>query len=384
MKKLIKKGMIIPITHKPFVGDVLIEDSKILKIADKIEEKVDEIIDATGKYILPGFIDAHSHIGLSEEGIGFISDTNEIAEPVTSDVKAIDAFNPYDIAIKRALDGGFTTVMILPGSANVICGQGAIIKLKSNIVDKCIVKEPAGLKIATGENPKRVYSEMKKSPSTRLGIATIIRNYFINVQNYMVKKKIEIEKEGTFVEKELKFEIGELVLRGEIPVRIHAHTAQDICTAIRISKEFNFKIVIEHGTESYKIVDYLFENKVPVVVGPFGFRRKIETKSQTYENVKILNGKGVLTAIMTDHPVNHLEFGNIHAALAMRYGAKREDVLKMLTINPAKILGIENKVGSIEPGKDADIVIWDKDPFLPEAKVEKVLIEGKEVYWWGE
>ncbi|HOQ39472.1 MAG TPA: amidohydrolase [Fervidobacterium sp.] len=383
VSKLIKGGLVVTVTGENFVGDVLIEDGKIAKVGKNIKSKNAEVVDATGKYVLPGFIDAHSHIALFEEGIGSAQDGNEVGDPITADVRAIDAFNPYDIAIKRALDGGFTTVMILPGSANVVGGQGAIVKFKSNIVDYCIVKSPAGLKMATGENPKRVYGSMNKLPSTRLGIAAIMRSYFMKVQDYTEKKRRAIEKDGAFLDRDPKLEIGELVLKGEIPARIHAHRAQDIVTAIRIAKEFNFKLVIEHGTEAYKVADYLVENKVPVVVGPFGFRTKIELKDQTYDNIRILNEKGVLTAIMVDHPVNPLEYANMQAALAMKYGAKKEDLIKMLTINPAKILGIDNMVGSIEVGKDADIAIWDNDPFLPQAKVEKVFIEGNEVVWWG-
>ncbi|MEN3043123.1 MAG: amidohydrolase [Fervidobacterium sp.] len=381
---LIKGGTIVSVTQESFVGDILIENGKITRIGKELEIDAGDVVDASGKYVLPGFIDAHSHIGLYEEGIGFAQDGNEMTDPITPDVRAIDAFNPYDVAIKHALNGGFTTVMIVPGSANVIGGQGAILKFKSNIVDYCIVKSPAGLKMATGENPKRVYGDMKKMPSTRLGIAALMRNYFMKVQDYIEKKKRAIEKDGVFLDRDPKLEIGELVLKGVIPARIHAHRAQDIATAIRIAKEFNFKIVIEHGTEAYKIADYLKENDVPVVVGPFGFRTKIETKDLTYENVKILNEKGVLCAIMVDHPVTHLEFANMHAALAMKYGARKEDILKMLTINPAKILGIDDRVGSIDVGKDADIVIWDNDPFVPQAKVEKIFIEGKEIRWWGE
>ncbi|HOL04089.1 MAG TPA: amidohydrolase, partial [Fervidobacterium sp.] len=365
MSKLIKGGFVVTVTGESFIGDVLIEDGKIAKVGKNIKSKNAEVIDATGKYVLPGFIDAHSHVALFEEGIGSAQDGNEVGDPITADVRAIDAFNPYDIAIKRALDGGFTTVMILPGSANVIGGQGAIVKFKSNIVDYCIVKSPAGLKMATGENPKRVYGSMNKLPSTRLGIAAIMRSYFMKVQDYMEKKRRAIEKDGAFLDRDPKLEIGELVLNGEIPARIHAHRAQDIVTAIRVAKEFKFKLVIEHGTEAYKVVDYLVENNVPVVVGPFGFRTKIELKDQTYDNIRILNEKGVLTAIMVDHPVNPLEYANMQAAIAMKYGAKKEDLLKMLTINPAKILGIDNMVGSIEVGKDADIAIWDNDPFLP-------------------
>jgi len=386
MKKLIKGGTLLTVTSGTFIGDLLIEDSKISKIAEKIEcdDPGVEIIDAQGKFVLPGFIDAHSHIGLFEEGVGFVQDGNEMTDPVTPEVRAIDAFNPYDLAIKRALDGGFTTVMIVPGSANVIGGQGAIVKFKSHIVDYCIVKAPAGLKMATGENPKRVYGDMKKMPSTRLGIAAVMRGYFMKVQDYMEKKRRALEKDGMFFDRDPKLEVGELVLKGEIPARVHAHRAQDIVTAVRIAKEFGFKIVIEHATEAYKVVDYLVENNVPVVVGPHDFRTKIELNDLTYENVRILNEKGVLAAIMVDHPVIHLEFANMHAALAMKYGAKKEDILKMLTINPAKILGIENIVGSLEPGKDADIVIWNEDPFLPQSRVEKVFIEGNEIKWWGE
>jgi len=383
MSKLIKGGFVVTVTGESFIGDVLIEDGKIAKVGKNIKSKNAEVIDATGKYVLPGFIDAHSHVALFEEGIGSAQDGNEVGDPITADVRAIDAFNPYDIAIKRALDGGFTTVMILPGSANVIGGQGAIVKFKSNIVDYCIVKSPAGLKMATGENPKRVYGSMNKLPSTRLGIAAIMRSYFMKVQDYMEKKRRAIEKDGAFLDRDPKLEIGELVLKGEIPARIHAHRAQDIVTAIRVAKEFNFKLVIEHGTEAYKVVDYLVENNVPVVVGPFGFRTKIELTDQPYDNIRILNETGVLTAIMVDHPVNPLEYANMQAAIAMKYGAKKEDLLKMLTINPAKILGIDNMVGSIEVGKDADIAIWDNDPFLPQARVEKVFIEGNEVKWWG-
>jgi len=386
MKKLIKSGTLLTVTSGTFIGDLLIEDSKISKIAEKIEcnDPGVEIIDAQGKFVLPGFIDAHSHIGLFEEGVGFVQDGNEMTDPVTPEVRAIDAFNPYDVAIKRALGGGFTTVMIVPGSANVIGGQGAIVKFKSHIVDYCIVKAPAGLKMATGENPKHVYGDMEKMPSTRLGIAAVMRGYFMKVQDYMEKKRRALEKDGVFLDRDPKLEVGELVLKGEIPARVHAHRAQDIVTAIRIAKEFGFKIVIEHATEAYKVVDYLVENNVPVVVGPHDFRTKIELKDLTYENVRILNEKGVLAAIMVDHPVIHLEFANMHAALAMKYGAKKEDILKMLTINPAKILGIENIVGSLEPGKDADIVIWNGDPFLPQSRVEKVFIEGNEIKWWGE
>ncbi len=383
MKILFKNANVFPITSKPFIGDVLIENGKIKSYgkSPKIGSDV-EIVDLSGKYLFPGFIDAHSHIGLWEEGVNepVSSDGNEWTDPITADVKAIDGFNPEDAAIDRALTGGITTVMIVPGSANPVGGQGAIIKFKSKIVDEMIVKEPAGLKMAFGENPKRVYGLQKKTPSTRLGVASVIRAYFTKVQDY-TKKKENAQKEGKeFTERDLKLEIGELVLKREIPARIHAHRYDDILTASRIAEEFGFKFVIEHGTEGYKIVDTLKAKKIPVVVGPLlTFRTKRELKDMTMESIKILNSNGILAALMCDHPVVPLEYASVQAASAMRYGAKEEDLLKMLTINPATILGIDNKIGSIEKGKDADVVVWSGHPFDMKSKVEMVYIEGKKI-----
>ncbi|GAB6189018.1 amidohydrolase [Marinitoga arctica] len=376
MKILFKNANIYPITSDPFKGDLLIENGKIKKIGKSIRAKADQVIDIEGKYIFPGFIDAHSHIGVFEEGVGMsYQDGNEMTDPNTAQVRVIDAFYPEDAAIKRALKGGVTTVMVVPGSANPIGGQGAILKFKSKIVDEMIIKEPAGLKMAMGENPKRVYGSQNKLPATRLGSVAVIRDYFLKVKNYMKKK----EKED-FNEFDLKMEIGEKVLKREIPARIHAHRADDILTAIRLSEEFGFDLVIEHATEAYKVADYIKEKNIPLVLGPlFGFRTKLELKDLSFEALRIINEKGILAGLMCDHPVLHLEHANVQAALGMRYGAKEEDLLKMLTINPAKILKIEDRVGSLEPGKDADIVIWNYHPFDVRAKAESVYIEGKKV-----
>jgi len=383
MDLLLKAGTVYPITGAPFKGDILIRNGKIQQVAENIHAENVEVIDATGKYIFPGFVDAHSHIGVFEEGAGemFYQDGNEMTDPLTPEVRVIDAFYPEDPAIKRALSGGVTTVMVVPGSANPVGGQGAILKFKSKIVDEMIVKEPAGLKMATGENPKRVYGSMNKAPATRLGVGASIRKYFQNVKNYMAKKEKAKEKGETFEEIDPKLEIGEKVLRREIPARIHAHRADDILTAIRISEEFGFNVVIEHATEGYKIADYLKEKNIPVVLGPiFGFRTKLELKDMTFESIKIINEKGILAAMMCDHPVIHLEHTTIQLGTALRYGAKEDDLLKMVTINPAKILGIDDRVGSIEAGKDADLVIWSGHPFEFRSVVERVFIEGKEVY----
>ncbi|MBO8161580.1 MAG: amidohydrolase [Thermosipho sp. (in: Bacteria)] len=375
---LLKGGTVFPITSKPFKGDVLIENGKIKKVSENINEPNAEIIDVTGKYVFPGFVDAHSHIGVFEEGVGefYYQDGNEYSDPLTPHVRAIDAFYPGDSAIKRALSGGVTTVMVVPGSANPIGGQGVILKFKSDIVDEMVIKQPAGLKMAFGENPKRVYGSKGKMPMTRLGVAAVIREYFAKVKDYMKKRETDEKTPLDF-----SLEVGAKVLRKEIPARCHAHRADDIVTAIRIAEEFDFEIVIEHATEAYKIADFIKQKKVPVVLGPlFGFRTKLELVDMTYEAIKIINEKGILSALMCDHPVIHLEHANIQAATALRYGAKEEDLLKMLTINPAKILKIDNRVGSLEEGKDADIVIWNTHPFDFKAKAEKVFIEGKLVF----
>ncbi|PNR93989.1 amidohydrolase [Petrotoga sp. 9PWA.NaAc.5.4] len=379
---LLKKGKIFPVSKKPFVGDILIENGKISKISENIEESSAEIIDASEKYIFPGFIDAHSHIGLFEEGVGgSYQDGNEATDPVTSQVRAIDAFYPEDAAIKRALAGGVTTVMIVPGSANPIGGQGAIVKFNSQITDESIIREPAGLKMALGENPKRVYGSTNKIPSTRLGNAAIIRDYFIKVKNYMKKKELAKKDGKDFSEIDIKYEIGEKVLKKEIPARIHAHRKDDILTAIRLAEEFNFDLIIEHATEAYKIADYIKEKNIPLILGPLlGFRTKLETRDMSFESISIINEKGILCSLMCDHPVIHLEYASIQAATALRYGAKEEDLLKMLTINPAKILKIDSRVGTIDAGKDADLVIWSGHPFEFKSYVEKTIIEGKIVY----
>jgi imidazolonepropionase-like amidohydrolase len=379
---LLKHGTIYPVSRNPFVGDILIVDGKISEISERIKAKNIDEIDITGKYIFPGFIDPHSHIGLFEEGVGnYYQDGNEATDPITPHVRAIDAYYPDDAAIARALSGGVTTVMIVPGSANPIGGQSAIIKLNSQITDESIIKEPAGLKMALGENPKRVYGTLNKTPSTRLGNAAIIREYFIQVQNYIKKKNISMKEKTDFTDLNIKFEIGEKVLKREVTARIHAHRKDDILTAIRLSDEFGFELVIEHATEAYMIADYIKDKGIPLILGPFlGFRTKLETKNRNYHSISIINKKEILASLTCDHSVIPLEHASIQAATALRYGAKEEDLIKMLTINPAKILKINDRVGSIDVGKDADLVIWSGHPFDFRSYVEKTFINGEIVY----
>ncbi|MBP7237966.1 MAG: amidohydrolase [Petrotogaceae bacterium] len=377
MDVLIKKGFICPVVGKAFTGDILISGGKIKKISESVTAKDAQIIDAKGKFILPGFIDAHSHIGLFEEGVGqYYQDGNEATDPLTPQVRAIDAFNPQDSAIKKALSGGVTTTMILPGSANAVGGQGAIIKLNSQIVDQMIVRQPAGLKMALGENPKRFYGEsMKRTPGTRLGTAAMIREYFVKTQSYSEKKQ-----KGDY-EKDLRYEIGEMVLKREIPARIHAHRMDDILTAVRIASEFGFDFVIEHATEAYKIIEYLKARDVKMVLGPlFSFATKLELKDKTFEAVSIAVKNNVPVALMCDHPVVPMEYTVMQLGTALKYGVSEEELLKLVTINPARILKIDDSTGSLEKDKDADIVIWSGNPFEMKSYVEQVLIQGECVF----
>lgn len=383
MKILFKNATVFPITEKPFKGDVLIENGKIKQVGDQIRSsKGVEIIDLTNKYLFPGFIDAHSHIGLYPEGLGSTeSEGNEMTDPVTAHLYALDAFYPDDSAIKKALSGGVTTAFVVMGSANPVGGQGFVAKFSGKTATQMCVMNPVGVKMAFGENPKRVYSEKKVLPNTRMGTAAVIRTFLLKSRDYMKKKELARKENKEFTDTDPKYEVGEKLLKGELTARMHAHRADDILTAIRIAEEFNIKFVIEHCTEGYKVADILAAKKVPVVAGPLlTFATKLELRDMTMEALKILTEKGVLTALMCDHPVIPLEYATVQAATAMRYGMKEEDLLKMLTINPAKILGLSDRIGSIEPGKDADLVIWSGHPFDMKAIVEKVFIEGELIY----
>lgn len=382
MKLLFKNATVFPITSKPFVGDVLVEDGKISKVGQIKPTRSVEVIDLEGKFLLPGFIDAHAHIGLYPEGLGPTeSEGNETTDPVTAHLQAIDAFYPEDESIKKALAGGVTTAFVVMGSGNPVGGMGFIAKFKGKtVMDMCLVN-PAGVKMALGENPKRVYSEKKMMPTTRMGTAAVIRTFLLKSQDYMKKKEQALKEGKEFLERDPKYEVGEKLLKRELPARIHAHRMDDIVTAIRLAEEFNLRIVLEHCTEGYRVADLLANKKIPVVAGPLmTFATKLELRHMTMEALKILVEKKVLVALMCDHPVIPLEFASLQAAAAMRYGMKEEELLKMLTINPAKILGLEERIGSIEVGKDADLVVWSGHPFDMKSVVERVYIDGQLVY----
>ena len=364
-------------------GVLLIEYGKILDVGEELEIPKDcQIIDAKGKFVFPGFIDAHTHVGIFEEVIGEVGeDGNEWTDPVTPHLRAIDAVNPRDKAFEDAVKGGITCVFTGPGSANVIGGQSIAIKTHGHIIDKMVVKAPAGLKVAFGENPKRVYGEQKKMPSTRMGTAALLRETLVKAQNYKAKLESEISNPDKVIERDLKLEILCDVLDKKIPIRAHAHRADDILTAIRIAREFDVNIVIEHCTEGHLIAEVLAEYNIPAVVGPsLVSRAKYELKDVSFATPGLLANKGVKVALITDHPVIPVQYLPICAALAVKEGMREEDALAAITINPAEIIGISDQVGSLEKGKDADVVIWDGFPLDIKARPSHVIIDGKIVF----
>ena len=364
-------------------GTVLIEGGKIIAVGAHLALPADtEIIEAKDKFVLPGIIDAHTHIGVYEEGVGFEgADGNEMTNPATPQVRALDAINPMEPGFKGAVAGGVTSLTVAPGSGNVIGGQAVAIKTWGQVVDDMVIREPLGLKIAFGENPKRVYSGQKKSPGTRMATAAILRENLVAARNYLAKLEKGKADPEKAPDRDLKMEILAKVLTREIPLRAHAHRADDIITAIRIAEEFTVDICIEHCTEGHLIADYLAEKGVPAIVGPtLGSRSKVELVNTSFKTAAILHTAGVNVALTSDHPVFPVWQLPIAAALAHKQGLPEEDALKAITINAAEIDGIADRVGSIEVGKDADLVIFSGHPFAWKTRVEKTLIDGEIVY----
>ena len=326
------------------------------------------IIDAGGKWLLPGFIDAHTHIGMYEDGLrNEGDDLNEVTDPCTPQLRAIDAVNPMDRALSEALAAGVTCAATGPGSANPISGQFAVIKTFGNRIDDMTIKKYAGMKLALGENPKGCYGSKQQTPQTRMATASIIRDN--------LKKAAEYEKkEKDF---DMKSEALLSVIKGEIPAYIHAHRADDIFTAIRICKEFNLDFVIIHCTEGHLIADSLSKENVRAVVGPIlSDRSKPELRNLELKNAKVLDEAGILFSITTDHPVTPLQYLPYCAALSVKGGLDFYSALKAITINPAVILGIDDIVGSIEPGKHADMVLYGDSPFDILNNAEIVIVNG--------
>ncbi len=377
----IRDGLIKTMKGQEFIGSILVEGTQIKALGENLAvPEGAEIIEAHGKLILPGFIDAHCHVGLGEEiyqNEG--DDLNEMTDPVTPELRAIDGINPEDEGLRDARLGGVTAVFSTPGSGNVIGGTGVVLKTVGKVVDKMIVREPAGLKVAFGENPKMVYGgEQKKMPMTRMATAALLRQALVDAETYLEKLEQGIEDPEKVPERDLGMESLIRVIKREIPLRAHAHRADDIMTAIRIAKEFNVDLVIEHCTEGHKIAEEIAEYGYPAVVGPSLVNRaKVELKDKSFETPHVLTQAGVKVAIITDHPVTPIEQLPLCAALVARAGMDEEEALKAITINPAEILGVDHRLGSLEVGKDADIVIWSEHPFVLKSRPETVIINGK-------
>lgn len=363
-------------------GCILIKDTKIANVGENIDVNEEyRIIDAKGGWVIPGIIEAHCHLGMHEEDLGFEGDdTNEATDPITPHLRAIDAINPLDAAFEEAVRAGITTVMTGPGSTNVIGGQFVAIKTWGSCIDDMVVLEPSALKVAFGENPKRVYKGKNKIPSTRMGTAALLRETLNNAKNYKNRKLKAIEKNENF-DLDLKMESLLPVIEKKIPLKAHAHRADDLLTAIRIAKEFDVLLTLDHCTDGAIIVDKIKEANVPAIIGPtMTFRTKVETKNKSFSTPKILNEAGITIALTTDHPVTPIQYLPICAGLAAKEGLGIEEALKAITINAAKIIGIDNRVGSIEIGKDADIAIYDGNPMEIFTHTLYTIINGQVVY----
>ena len=353
-------------------GTVVIADGKITAVGADVTIPQDaQVIDVEGRIITPGFIDAHTHMGIDEEihqPIG--DDCNEMTEPNTAELRAMDAINYRDLSFQDAVKAGITTVMITPGSANVFGGLITVMKTAGKTYRDMLINGEAGLKMAFGENPKRVYGDKDKTPSTRMATMAIARQGFYEAKEYL--KKNEEDKEFS-----LQTEHIAKALDGGIPVRVHAHRADDILTAIRLRDEFHLDLVIEHCTDGHLIVDELKEAGVPVTVGPsLSNRAKVEMEHVTFRTPGILAKAGVDVAIITDHPCTPIQYLPICAGIAMREGMEEYDAFKALTITPAKILKIADRTGSLKVGKDADIVVWDNHPLEIMGRPKMVYVNG--------
>ena len=379
---LIKNGHIKTMAGEEYAnGCVLIgDDGKIAAVAEKLEVSENAVvIDAGGRLVTPGCVDAHCHIGLDNEGMGWEGhDYNEIVDPVTPQMRAIDSINPQDEAFGLALKGGVTSACTGPGSANVVGGTFAAIKLAGKRVDKMIIKNPVAMKCAFGENPKRCYGQgMKKSPMTRMATASLLRELLFKTIRYVQDK--ENGKNPPF---DMKLEAMIPVIKGEIPLKAHAHRADDILTAVRIAREFDVKITLDHCTDGALIADELAEEGLPAFVGPsLGGKSKIELRNKSFTTPAVLHEAGVPISIITDAPVIPEQYLPMCAGLAVDAGLDVEEAWKAITINPAVQTGIGDRVGSLEPGKDGDVVIWTADPMTTVgAESYMTIVDGKIVY----
>lgn len=362
-------------------GCLLTEKTIIKKIAEHIDlgENADQIvIDAKGCWVMPGLIDAHCHMGIQEEGLGTEgNDTNEVNEPITPYIKAIDAVNPMDPAFHNAIKAGITSVMVGPGSSNVVGGQFVFIKTQGRCIDNMVVLEPAAMKIAFGENPKKNYGGNNMMPSTRMSSGAMLREELTKAQDYLKDK----EAGGDGFQYDFRLDCWAPVLKREIPLKAHAHRADDILTAIRIAKAFDLRMTLDHCTEGHLIKEEIKESGFPAILGPsLASRNKSEIKYMDFKTAGVLHKAGVKVAVMTDHPVSVIQCLAICAGVAAKEGLGVEEALRAVTINAAEICNVASRIGSLEVGKDADIAIFDGNPLEIFTHCIYTIIDGEVVY----
>lgn len=369
-------------------GSILIQDGKIAKIEEDIDPKEntdDIIIDASGAWVLPGLIDPHSHIGISEEKTGSVNNnSNECSNPITPFIKAMDAINPMDSAFHTAIKAGITSVMVGPGSSNVVGGQFVFMKTRGRCIDDMIVLEPAAMKIALGENPKTTYGNNNMMPSSKMSIGAMLRETLFAAKQYADAKQAAKENGDAFKE-EFRNECWLPVLEKKIPLKAHVHRADDILTAIRIAKLFDLNLTLDHCSEGHLIAEEIKQSGYPAIVGPvLSTRNKVELQYMDLKTAGVLHKAGVMVSITMDHPVTPIECLPLCAGLAAREGLGIEEGLKAMTINAAEICNVASRVGSIEVGKDADIAIFNGNPMEVFTTCLYTIIDGCLVYQYHE
>jgi len=386
---LIVNGRILTMADKNYeTGFVWIKEKKIVSLGDMKDlpkealeknENDERILDVKGAWVMPGLIDAHCHVGISEEKVGMIGDDcNEMTTPITPQLRAIDGINPMDAAFHDAIMAGITSLMIGPGSSNVVGGQWVFMKTQGRCIDHMVLKAPAAMKVAFGENPKMNYGTKDKMPGSRMATAAMLRGELFKARQYQEKKEAG-NMDSTAEEFEMECWLP--VLRGEIPLKAHAHRADDILTAIRIAKEFNVKMTLDHCTEGHLIAEEIAESGFPAIVGPdLSSRSKIEVQNMSFKTAGVLERAGVKTAIMTDHPVSLIRYLPLCAGLCVKQGLSMEGGLRALTIHAAEICGVADRVGSLEIGKDADIAVFLGNPMEVFSQTLYTIINGEIVF----
>ncbi len=381
-------GHVVPVSSAPIEGGtVLVEDGVITAVgADVAVPEGATVVDATGKWVLPGFVEAHGHVGIHEEANGVAgNDTNEMTNPVMAAARAIDGIDIDDEGFRDALSGGITSIVVKPGSGNPIGGLTVAIKTwGGRTIDEQLVSDSVSIKSALGENPKRVWGGKDKTPSTRMGVALVIRQAFEDARFYAAQRAAAATKGEPF-KRDIGLENLVRVLDGELAWDQHTHRHDDIATAIRLADEFGYRLVVNHGTDGHKLADVLAERGIPVIFGPmFTSRSKVELRDRAMSNVAALARAGVTVAITTDAPVVPINFLVHQASLAVKEGLPPATALEAITRNPARILRLDSRIGSLTPGLDGDVVLWSGDPLDVNSRAERVFIGGVPVYEWDE